>query len=224
MKRWGVDRLWGGFQGSLRAVLVALAAIAGVALWGAEPRAAETETPQSRDYSRVRAAPAPQSQTPEAAQAKSAGCLDCHSASDAPTMHASASVVLGCVDCHGGDASVRLGSGIAPGDVGYGSVRDAAHVLPRYPQSWNYPSSANPQRSYTLLNREAPEYIRFVNPSDYRVARESCGACHLEIIHAAERSPTITAFCPSRPIFSARPIPATASPPRSCRRERPRGL
>ena len=188
MKRWGVDRLWGGFQGSLRAVLVALAAIAGVAVWGAEPQAAETETPQSRDYSRVRAAPAPQSQTPEAAQAKSAGCLDCHSASDAPTMHASASVVLGCVDCHGGDASVRLGSGIAPGDVGYGSVRDAAHVLPRYPQSWNYPSSANPQRSYTLLNREAPEFIRFVNPSDYRVARESCGACHLEIIHAAERS------------------------------------
>ena len=43
------------------------------------------------------------------------------------------------------------------------------------------PVSANPKQSYTLLNREAPEFVRFVNPSDYRVARESCGACHLEV-------------------------------------------
>ena len=34
-------------------------------------------------------------------------------------------------------------------------------------------SSANPKESYTLLNREAPEFVRFVNPSDYRVARRS---------------------------------------------------
>ena len=61
-------------------------------------------------------------------------------------------------------------------------------MLPRYPQAWNYPSSANPKASYTLLNRESSEFIRFVNPSDYRVARQSCGACHLELIHAAERS------------------------------------
>src|SRR6185436_20129314 len=44
------------------------------------------------------------------------------------------------------------------------------------------------QRSYTLLNRESPEFIRFINPADYRVAREACGACHLPIIQAAERS------------------------------------
>ncbi len=49
-------------------------------------------------------------------------------------------------------------------------------------------SSANPQRSYALLAKEAPEFIRFVNPSDYRVVRESCGACHIEIIEASERS------------------------------------
>ncbi|MCX7676180.1 MAG: cytochrome c3 family protein, partial [Alteraurantiacibacter sp.] len=63
-----------------------------------------------------------------------------------------------------------------------------AHVLPTLPESWHFPSSANPERSYSLLNREAPEYVRFVNPSDYRVAREACGACHLPIIEAAERS------------------------------------
>ena len=39
-----------------------------------------------------------------------------------------------------------------------------------------------------MLNREAPEYVRFVNPSDYRVVRESCGACHIDEIKAAERS------------------------------------
>ncbi len=59
---------------------------------------------------------------------------------------------------------------------------------PAIRKAWNYPSSANPKRSYTLLNKEAPEFIRFVNPGDYRVVRESCGACHMEIIEASERS------------------------------------
>ena len=46
-----------------------------------------------------------------------------------------------------------------------------------------------PSRSYTLLNKEAPEYIRFINPGDYRVARESCGCLpYAEVIEAAERS------------------------------------
>ena len=37
------------------------------------------------------------------------------------------------------------------------------------------------------MNLESPEYVRFVNPSDYRVACEACGACHLPIIQASER-------------------------------------
>ena len=65
---------------------------------------------------------------------------------------------------------------------------DSAHVLPRYPNSWHYPVSANPKHSFTLLNRESPQYVRFVNPSDYRVAEQACGACHLSIIKAAKRS------------------------------------
>ncbi|MEE3154820.1 MAG: multiheme c-type cytochrome, partial [Pseudomonadota bacterium] len=59
---------------------------------------------------------------------------------------------------------------------------------PKYPESWHWPSSANPKRSYALLNKEDPVFVRVVNPSDYRVARESCGACHIETIEAAERS------------------------------------
>lgn len=149
--------------------------------------ASDEENPQKITY--AFSPPAPQTQTSFNAMAKSAGCISCHSASDASSMHKSEAVVLGCADCHGGDASVRLANtSWTMDDPRYVKLRNAAHVLPRYPKAWNWPSSANPQRSYTLLNREAPEYIRFVNPSDYRVVRESCGACHLEVIEAAERS------------------------------------
>ena len=131
---------------------------------------------------------APLMQTAAEAEAKSAGCKDCHEKSDQPTMHASPAVVLGCTDCHGGDAGVRWSGGAVETTAGYAVARDRAHVLPRFPQDWRHPASANPERSYTLLNREAPEFIRFVNPSDYRVVREACGACHLKTILAAERS------------------------------------
>jgi hypothetical protein len=167
------------------------AALAALALWAAAPSAALAagdEKPVARDYSRVRTPAAPRSQSAQAAHAKSEGCLTCHTATDAPTMHASESVVLGCTDCHGGDASVRGGGQSSRQDPAYVAARDRAHVLPTLPESWHWPRSANPAHSFALLNKESPEYIRFVNPSDYRVVRESCGACHLETIHAAERS------------------------------------
>jgi hypothetical protein len=142
--------------------------------------------PVERPY--AAAAVAPLTQTPAAAFAKSSGCGDCHERTDLPTMHASPAVILGCTDCHGGDASVRWNGGAVQDAPGYGAARDRAHVLPRYPHEWKYPSSANPERSYALLNREAPEFIRFTNPSDYRIVREACGSCHLKTILAAERS------------------------------------
>src|SRR3546814_15010621 len=77
-------------------------------------------------------------------------------------------------------------------DVCSSDLMKIAHPQPTLPGAW-HDSSANPERSYTLLNKEAPEFIRFVNPSDYRVAREACGACHLEIIEATERSQMSTA-------------------------------
>jgi hypothetical protein len=165
------------------------AALCSAALIGADQlSAAEKEVAVKRDYSLVRAAAAPRTQDWEQADAKSAGCVSCHTASDAKTMHKSTAVVLGCVDCHGGNASI-VATDIADHKAPtYVAARDKAHVLPKYPASWHWPSSANPKRSYTLLNKEAPEYVKFVNPSDYRVAREACGACHIEIIEAAERS------------------------------------
>ena len=104
--------------------------------------------------------------------AKSVGCVNCHAGQHDP--HAKETVRLGCTDCHGGDAQT--------GD------KMRAHVQPRFPEAW--PGSANPQRSYTLLNREAPEFVRFVNPGDLRVARFSCGTsgCHGEIVDQVGKS------------------------------------
>ncbi len=153
--------------------------------WSAS-RASEGETPVKRDYPIYPAAPL--TQTIAEMASKSEGCTTCHVASDAPTMHTTPAVRLGCTDCHGGDATVAGDPGLDREDPAYIAARDAAHVLPTYPESWHFPSSANPKRSYALLNKEAPEFVRFVNPSDYRVAREACGACHMPVIEAAERS------------------------------------
>jgi hypothetical protein len=165
--------------------------------------AMESSGPVARQYALT--PPAPERQTPADVRAKSLGCTSCHSVTDHATMHINPGVLLGCTDCHGGDARVA-NQGAAPADAAYRAATDAAHVLPKYPAAWNFPSSANPERSYTLLNREAPEFVRFVNPGDYRVVREACGACHLTIIQATERRP------------------ARAKPQRSSIRFRPRRL
>lgn len=146
----------------------------------------QSEHPVERHY--VTAPSAPVSQTEEAVQAKSAGCMSCHTRTDATTMHTNPAVRLGCADCHGGDAAIRLEQGAQRGSAAYTKAMESAHVLPRFPDAWHYPSSANPQRTYSLLNRESPEFVRFINPSDYRVARESCGACHMDVIEASVRS------------------------------------
>ncbi len=166
--------------------LVALLLLAFGIAGSAQLSASEGEKPVERHY--VTAPPAPAQETAAEMQAKSAGCISCHTASDAATMHTTPAVRLGCTDCHGGDASVMGDAKLAHDDPAYVAAREKAHVLPRYPEAWHYPDSANPKRSYTLLNKEAPEFVRFVNPSDYRVAREACGACHIKQIEGAERS------------------------------------
>jgi hypothetical protein len=140
----------------------------------------------------VTAPAAPMRQTAADALGKSEGCESCHSynaqSNDHRTMHANPGVVLGCTDCHGGNAAVQRPKDTLRTDKSYIKVMEQAHVLPRHPFQWNYPSSSNPQGSYTKLNRESPQFIRFINPGDLRVARESCGACHLPIVQASERS------------------------------------
>ena len=137
----------------------------------------------------IAAAPsAPARQTVEEGHAKSVGCMTCHTTTDRHTMHQNPGVVLGCADCHGGDAKVVRPGGSKREDAAYIATLRRAHVLPRNERAWNWPSSATPERTYTLLNRESPEFVRFMNPGDLRAAREACGACHLAIIQATERS------------------------------------
>jgi hypothetical protein len=109
-------------------------------------------------------------QTHVEADAKSFGCIQCHQ--NVSDMHAKVTVKLGCVDCHGGNPAA--------------ADEFHAHVHPRFPDAW--PSSANPVRSYTLLNHESPEFIRFVNPGDLRVAACTCGACHAEEVRQVRKS------------------------------------
>lgn len=113
-------------------------------------------------------------QTVEEANKKSIGCMDCHTGIE--DMH-NGVINLGCTDCHGGNAEVRA-QGAAAKSAEYEDAKYKAHVHPRFPDSWT--TSANPVRSYTLLNRESPDFIRFVNPGDLRVAPMSCGNtdCH----------------------------------------------
>ncbi len=168
--------------------LIAAALVLAIGIFAGSPMAADKEKPVKRDYSRVIAPPAPQKQSLAEMEAKSEGCNTCHVKTDAPTMHMTPAVRLGCTDCHGGDAAVRGNSELPHDHPDYVAARDTAHVLPKYPKAWHFPSSANPQRSYALLNKEAPEFVKFINPSDYRVAREACGSCHIQAIEAAERS------------------------------------
>ncbi|MDZ7825007.1 MAG: hypothetical protein U5R48_01970 [Gammaproteobacteria bacterium] len=170
----------------LAAVCLLVAGAGGALLAPVPASASEAPVKVERDYPDY--PPAPANQHPSAAEEKSAGCMSCHTDTDSKTMHANPGVVLGCTDCHGGDASVFASGDEEKWSDAYYAVFERAHVLPEYPEDWHYPGSANPKRSYTLLNRESPEFVRFVNPSDYRIVEEACGACHMETIQAAKRS------------------------------------
>ncbi len=160
------------------------------------------------ELNRRMAAAAPKAQTMEDAHAKSVGCISCHGQTDEPDMHIGRTLAIGCVDCHGGDATVMSpgSSPGRPGALGtpitdrdYLKAMAQAHVPPRNPEAWygrhhlqdgksfgahvhedptKLHGSATPPGSFALLNHESPEFIRFINPGDLRVAEFACGACH----------------------------------------------
>jgi len=85
------------FLAVLVAVWAALTVALGVAL-SAPPAPPDTAPAE-------RAPPAPATQTSAEADAKSGGCVSCHTASDQKTMHENPAVVLGCADSNGGSGS-----------------------------------------------------------------------------------------------------------------------
>src|SRR5947209_5004008 len=111
-------------------------------------------------------------QTDADVERKSVGCVQCHQGSHDP--HFKDTVKIGCVDCHGGNPAT--------------AVKEFAHVQPRFPDAWR--TTANPVRSYTLLNHESPEFTMFVNPGDLRVAHISCGTsgCHPDVVDNNRKS------------------------------------
>jgi hypothetical protein len=110
-------------------------------------------------------------QSQAAADAKSAGCIQCHNGVE--PMHQASHVVLGCTDCHGGNPARGL-------------AKEQAHVPPRHKEFWK--TSANPPNSNVWLNHESAEFIRFMNPGDLRVAKQACGLCHDDIINRVDHS------------------------------------
>jgi hypothetical protein len=136
---------------------------------GARPAAARAPFPIPTEFEGIDLS----RQTAPVANAKSTGCLSCHRGQHEP--HGQPDTVrLGCVDCHGGNPQA--------------SEERQAHVWPRFPDAWG--TTGNPVRSYTLLNHESPEFIRFVNPGDLRVAHLSCGTtnCHADQVLQVRKS------------------------------------
>ena len=133
-------------------------------------------------------AAAPPQTAIERETATSRGCLTCHGGIE--PMHAPDTVRIGCADCHGGDPDAVRPGGSAPGSEGYEAAKRQAHVAPLFPERW--PTSANPERTYTLLLEESPEFVRFMNPGDLRVAQETCGPCHQEQVNRVMKSPMTT--------------------------------
>ncbi len=113
-------------------------------------------------------------QTQAEADAKSAGCKasNCHAGIE--EMHPEG-LPIACTDCHGGN--------------GKATTKEAAHVHPLYAEDW--PKTGQmPVRSYSMLNNESPEFVRFINPGDLRAARLSCGgkSCHADEVEHVRKS------------------------------------
>jgi len=100
--------------------------------------------------------------------AVSTGCISCHKETEDPHPVKQS---ITCVDCHGGD--------------GAATDKAKAHPKPNFPDRW--PTAANPPETYTLLNHESHAWIRFMNPSDLRVAPEVCGRCHSGIVNSVAK-------------------------------------
>ncbi len=128
--------------------------------------------------------PSLSSQSQEQADAKSVGCMSCHTKTDQKSMHASTSVRLGCTDCHGGDGSVKTAG--TPGSGEYKAAQQRAHVQPANREIWK--TSANPERAYTAILDEDLAFVRFINPGDLRAAPQSCGPCHASEVKNVSKS------------------------------------
>ena len=95
---------------------------------------------------------------------------------------------LTCTNCHGGNPAARPASD-SPDEKKRAQME--AHVRPRRPELWEYKgnlTSANPERVNAATDQESWEYMRFVNPGDFRVTQTTCAGCHAQEVNANETS------------------------------------
>jgi hypothetical protein len=116
------------------------------------------------------------------------GCLKCHDRIEpmhkfGPTAtldrldHGKDALGLTCTACHGGNPVA--------------TEKESAHVRPLFPRQWERNGKFKiPERSGPLLARESPEFVRFINPGDLRVAAKTCGSseCHSTQTNAVSNS------------------------------------
>ena len=131
---------------------------------------------------RARAETSPNSAAP------TEGCLKCHDQIEpmhrfGPTTtldrlnNGKDALGLTCTACHGGNP--------VP------TTKEEAHVQPRFPREWTRDGKFRvPENSGLLINRESLEFVRFLNPSDLRVAGTTCGSsdCHASETTAVGKS------------------------------------
>ncbi|HKG15498.1 MAG TPA: hypothetical protein VKB12_19410 [Pyrinomonadaceae bacterium] len=178
-------------------LLAAVSALGALALGGVR---------SSARVARQSSAQTATSPTPSPAQVqptKVEGCITCHGQTE--PMHRTRDGKLKddgkdgqnltCTACHGGNPFARAGDARGRrGDAEFEKVMRAAHVAPRFPERWagkdgKY-SSANPERTNALLAAESREFVRFINPGDFRAAELTCAStgCHSPEVAAARNS------------------------------------
>src|SRR2546422_790275 len=130
--------------------------------------------------------------------------------SSVPAKAAPAETLEGCLKCHGqiepmhrfgptatldkldnGKDALGLTYTACHGGNPAAMTREEAHVRPRFPREWERDGKFRiPERSGPLLERESPEFVRFINPGDLRVAEKTCGSsgCHGAETNAVSRS------------------------------------
>src|SRR2546427_6245498 len=116
--------------------------------------------------------------------AKIEGCVSCHGNIEPMHKYGTTETFdklkdgkdafgLTCTACHGGNpAPQKTSDNRADAE----RVKRDAHVQPRFPNEWKRDgryTGANPERTNTLLAREALEFVRFINPGDIRVAAKT---------------------------------------------------
>src|SRR5215510_11081845 len=115
-------------------------------------RAEDSEQPQAQQEKKKQTTKNP----------RSIGCVICHTGSESMHFDGDDELDIGCADCHGGDPAETTN-------------KYKAHVLPRDRKP---EETYNPTRTNADWNRESDEYVRFVNPGDFRAADAACGKCH----------------------------------------------